>query len=1101
MFTNLHVHSYYSLLDSIASPQEIVDFAVKHNQGAVCVSDHGTLSAMIETHKLAREAGIKCLTACEIYEVDDDQFKNNTKEFRESRYHLLLIARNNIGKQNLINIVSYANVEGKYIKPRISIDTIIANNWGEGIICSTACMAGRLSKYLVDGKELEAQDYMVKLNNTFDYVYCELQSHNTVEQEQANKLIYEFSQKYNYKYIITSDAHMINKDDLKYQSMFVQVGQDREVGETYTDCYMQTEGDVYLTLKSQFSQDVIKKGIDTTQEIVNLCEVVDVGLDNEPQMPHIAIPKEFSDSKEYLRHLCFATFAEKFGHMSFEEQAERVDRIEEELPVLYELDFTDYFIMLYMVANECRARGIPLGYSRGSGANCLCLFMLNVTQIDSVRWNLDFSRFANLGRKGSMADFDFDVSKEKRGEMIQVFKDLFGYDNVCNISTFNTFTNKVAIRDIGKVLNSQPNSPYFGQISVELRDSVAKTIPVIKTVDENGEEIEVDIALSKSIKGNKELEEMYRKFPLWFDYAIKLSGLPKSRGMHASAIMVLPKNMKEYCSVCLGKDGDIMYESEMHALMDDINLIKMDCLGLKNLTIVDKTLQFVGLTWADVDINHLDLDDKRVYDEVYKVGETVGVFQMESAAAKEMLIKAQADNIEDIIVVNAANRPGTKDSFPTYCFNKLHPDQVEVLHPDLKDMFKQSCSVLLYQEQALTLLRYAGFPEVEVENGRRAIGKKIESEMVKLEPKFRQGLHDRKWTEDQINSIWELLLKQSSYCFNRGHAVAYGLLSYLTAYLKVHYPVAFMAACLNVEDDGDKTMLLSNELKRLHINITTPDINLSDIQYIPNQDTNEIIYGFTSIKGLSNNGINVIMNNRPFKSYKDFIERCGLTMNKGDIIVLIKSGSFNNITNNDKMKLMKYYYSVRFDNKKEDKFKPIQNINKNHIKQLLDDGYITPDQADHKEYCVQMINKTRKAQGWVKFQEQYCKNPKEWEMETLNAYLTSDPFAGVTLPDWDIVEPDRRGYVGGVVLSAKETTVKKGKQAGMKMAFVNIDYKGKTVDTVVFPMQYIQYKDILKAGKCVVCELTKQGNYKGILNICLTLEEYLEKTAYIQHNR
>lgn len=404
MFTNLHVHSYYSLLDSIASPQEIVDFAVKHNQGAVCVSDHGTLSAMIETHKIARKANIKCLTACEIYEVDDDQFKNNTKEFKETRYHLLLIARNNIGKQNLINIVSYANVEGKYIKPRISIDTIMNNGWGNGIICCSACMGGRLSKYLVAGMEDEALDFMKKLDSVFDYTYCELQSHNTVEQAQANKLIYEFSQKYGYKYIITSDAHMINKDDLKYQSMFVQVGQDRDVGETYVDCYMQTEGDVYLTLKSQFSQDIIKQGIDTTQEIVDLCEVVDVGLDNEPQMPHIAIPEEFSDSKEYLRHLCFSTFDEKFGHMSFEEQAERVDRIEEELPVLYELDFTDYFIMLYMVANECRARGIPLGYSRGSGANCLCLFMLNVTQIDSVRWNLDFSRFANLGRKGSMAD-------------------------------------------------------------------------------------------------------------------------------------------------------------------------------------------------------------------------------------------------------------------------------------------------------------------------------------------------------------------------------------------------------------------------------------------------------------------------------------------------------------------------------------------------------------------------------------------------------------------------------------------------------------------------------------------------------------------------
>lgn len=767
MFNNLHTHSCYSLLDSIARPQEIVDFVKQHNQSAVCISDHGTLSAFIEGNKLARQANLKYLNACEIYEVDNDKQKKDTKLNKQVRYHLLLIAKNNIGMKNLIKIVSYANTDGKYIKPRISIDTIESNNWGNGITCLTACQAGRISKYLVNDMEQQAEEYMDKLYDVFDDVYCEIQSHDTVEQAHANKLIYNFAVKYNHKYVITTDAHMIKKEDRKYQSMFVEVGQDREVGETYVDCYMQTESDVYRTLKDQFSKDIIKQGIDATQEIVDMCEYVDVGLDNEPQMPKIDVPDNFKDNKEYLRYLCFKTFDEKFGDMSFEEQDKREDRIEQELEVLYELDFTDYFIMLYMIANECRARDIPLGYSRGSGGNCLCLFMLNVTQIDSVRWNLDFSRFANLGRKGSMADYDFDVDKVKRGDMIQVMKDLFGESNVCNIATFNTFTNKVAIRDIGKVLNEKNDSPYYNKIPVSLRDEVAKTIPVITTVDSNGDEISTDVALSKAIKGNKELEKIYKEFPLWFDYAIKLSGLPKSRGMHASAIMVLPKDMKEYCSVCYGKDGDIMYECEMHALMDDINLIKMDCLGLKTLSIVDQTLKFANLTWNDIDINHLDLCDKEVYESVYQTGNTTAVFQMESGEAKEMLIKAKADNIEDVIVVNSANRPGTKDSFPTYCNNKLHPDKVEVLHDDLRELFKQSQSVLLYQEQALSLLRYAGFPEVEVETGRRAIGKKDAKRMKTLKPKFENGLRNRGWGDEQIEAIWNLLLKQSSYCFNR----------------------------------------------------------------------------------------------------------------------------------------------------------------------------------------------------------------------------------------------------------------------------------------------------------------------------------------------
>lgn len=1098
MFSNLHTHSYYSLLDSIASPHDIVDFAVKHNQGAVCISDHGTLSAMIETHKLAREANIKCLTACEIYEVDDDQFKNNTKDFRETRYHLLLIARNDVGKQNLINIVSYANVEGKYIKPRISIDTIIENNWGEGIICSSACMAGRISKYLVNDKEDEAKQFMDKLSNTFDYVYCEIQSHNTEEQANANKLIYEFSQKYNYKYVITTDAHMIKKEDRKYQSMFVNVGQNREVGETYIDCYMQTEDDVYRTLGNQFSRDIIKQGIDATQEIVDLCETVDIGLDNEPQMPHIDIPEEFSSNKEYLRHLCYETFKQKFGHMSEDEQQKRRDRIEQELPVLYELDFTDYFIMLYMIANECRNRGIALGYSRGSGGNCLCLFMLNVTQIDSVRWNLDFSRFANLGRKGSMADYDFDVDKEKRGDMIQVMKDLFGHNKVCNIATFNTFTNKVAIRDIGKILNEDESSPYFGKIPVSLRDSVAKIIPVIKTVDDNGEEIEVDIALSKSIKGNKELESLYNQFPLWFDYAIKLSGLPKSRGMHASAIMVLPHDMKRYCSVCLGKDGDIMYESEMHALMDDINLIKMDCLGLKNISIVDQTLRFAGLTWADVDINHIPLDDKEVYDKVYKCGETVGVFQMESAAAREMLIKAQADNIEDIIVVNSANRPATKESFPTYCYNKLNPDNVEVIHEDLKEIFKQSCCILLYQEQALALLRYAGFPEVEVETARRAIGKKIPTVMKTLKPKFISGLKTKNWTDKQADDMWELLLKQSSYSFNRGHAVAYSLLSYLTAYLKVHYPVEFIAACMIAEIGTEKLTTLSNEAKRLGITISTPSINISQDVFVPVSKERRIVYGFSAISGFTDKGVHIILENRPFSTYKDFIERVGLELSKSDVIALIKSGSFDDISGSPKEKLFKYYYLKRFEAKKEDA-KPINKANKNHIKQLLDNGYISPEQSEDRDYCTEVINKVRKSAGWKEFQSKYCQGTElDWEMETLNAYLSGNPFDNVKLPNWEVVKKDDVGFLGGSVLSAKETVTKKGKQAGMKMMFLNLDTKYGIADIVVFPKQFLQYKDLLKVGRCLVCKISKQGSLKGILNGCQTLEEYLELTADIQ---
>lgn len=1100
MSTSLHTHSCLSLGDSTATVEEIVTFAKENDHEAVCISDHGTLAAMIQSHKLARKAGIKCLTACEIYEVDDDEWRSDTKEYSQSRYHLLLIAKNNVGLHNLIQIVSYANTDGFYKKPRIDLNRIKSNGWGKGLICCTACQAGRLSKYLTERMDDEAWKYTDDLCGTFDNVYCEIQSHNTPEQAKANRLIYDFAVGNDLPYVITTDAHMIRKEDMKYHSMFVEAVGHREVGEAYIDCYMQTDEEIYRTLGNQFTKGQIKKGIEATTEIANMCEQVDIGLDNDNQMPHIDVPDDFFDSEDYLRYLCYRTFNEKFGHMSKEEQQKRKDRIEMEIPVLVELDFVDYLIMLSMIADECRKREIPLGYSRGSGGNCLCLYMLNVTQIDSVRWDLDFSRFANIGRKGTLADYDFDVSKTHRPLMVQVFRDLFGKENVCNISTYNTFTNKVAIKDLGKVFNEKPDSPYYGQIPQELRDHVAKIIPVIKVIDEYEEEIEYDVALKDAIKGNEELENLCKKYPIWFDCVVHLSGLPKSRGCHASAIMITPKPVTEYCSICNNKDGEVMYEDEMHSLMDDIKLIKMDCLGLKNLSVVDMTLNLSGLTWSDVDINTLNLEDKAVYDEIYKTGYTAGVFQMESLEARRMLIAAKADNIEDIVVVNSANRPGTKDSFPDYCHNKLHPEDVTVIHDDLKEIFKQSHSVLLYQEQALALLRYAGFPEDEVETGRKAIGKKLEKVMRGLKKKFKAGLKDRGWLDEQIETIWKLLEKQSEYCFNRGHAVAYSLLSYLTAYLKVHYPIEYMTASLSLEEDKEKSAALLNELKRMGMKLDNPDINLSSETFTPDKENNRVLYGLGFVKGLSSKGYEAVMNNRPYSDFENFLDKVYSQTDKSDVNALIKAGAFGVEC---KMTCFEKYFTKRFWEGKED-YKPIKKANKNHIAEAFKLGLTTPENKDDKELVARCLSQYRHDEAWKVFKKKYCEGTElDWEMETLNTFLSGDPFEGVFIPSWDNVKKDEDGWLGGVIVNVKDVVVKNGKNKGQKMCFVNLDINGEMGDLVVFSNNYSKFSNILKNRKCIVCRVTKDtsAKYKGIIQGVMLLNKYLEQTKSVQQKR
>lgn len=852
------------MLDSILTVEEAVKFASENGMKAVAITDHGSMASFVDFVKECNKYNIKPIIGNEIYEVDDMWEKADTKEYTQPRYHLILLARTQEGYKNLIKITSVSRTEGLYKKPRIDIKYIQENDLGKGIICLTACQAGRLSRYLVNEKYKEAEQYIDKLKNTFDYVVCELQSHNTEDQANANKLIYDFSQKHNLPYTITTDAHMLSDSLKESHAMFVEIGEGREVGESYTDCYLQTESEIYEKLSDQFSEDVIRKGIEESVNITDVIENIDIGLNKGNIMPKINIENGYENHEEYLRYLVFKTFDEKFGHMSKEDQEIRRQRLETELPVLYAVDYTDYFIMLYMLAKEARKRKIPLGYSRGSGANCLCLFMLNVTQIDSVRWDLDFSRFANLGRK-SMADFDWDISKRRRKEMVEISEELFGKENVAPIATFNTLSTKVAIRDIGKVLDEKDYSPYYKQIPYKLRDEVAKMIPTIKTLNDLGEEEEKDVLLKDILNKNEKLKEVYKKFPLWFKYVMDVEGLPKSMGRHAAGTLITPTPVTDYCPLCYDSEKNIMIELEMHNAMDDLGLVKMDYLGLETLDIVDDTLKMADITWDDVDINHLNLEDKEVFEKVYKNGNTVGIFQMESAEGRRMCIEAKADNVEDVIVVNAANRPGTKESFPTYCQNKLNPKNVSVLHEDLRELFGKTHYILLYQEQALQLFRHAGFPEEQVDNARRAIGKKKKEVMEQLEVDFRAGLTQKGWNNEQLIEIWQLMLKQAEYCFNRGHAVAYGLLSYLTAYLKTHYTIYFMAALLTSKSDKvQKISIVINDCKRLGIKVSPPNVNKSDIEFTALPENNEILFGLLAVKGLGESIVDKIIENRPY---------------------------------------------------------------------------------------------------------------------------------------------------------------------------------------------------------------------------------------------
>lgn len=1104
MFVNLHVHSALgSLLDSILTIEQIVQYAVDNNQPAIAISDHGTMHGFVNQVELCKKHNIKPIVACEIYEVDNYLEKQDTKDYKQPRYHLLLAVRTQQGLKNLFKIVSEAATVGFYIKPRISVQWIKDNNLGEGIICLTACQAGRLSRYLEESRNQEAGEFIKLLKDTFDYVSCEIQSHPTESQLKANTLILEFAKNMNLPFVITTDAHMLSSEQVDTHSIFVAIGDGREIGETYSGCHLQNEKDIYSYLSNWNSDKIIQQGIDETINITNMIDDnIDYGIGHGSITPVVDVPKEFNSHEEYLHYLVFQTFDEKFGWMSKDKQEIRRERIERELPVINALDYTDYFIMLYMIAKEADKRGLPRGYSRGSGANCLCLFMLNVTQIDSVRWDLDFSRFANMGRVGSLADFDWDISKRRRKEIIEITEELFGKENVAPIATFNTLSTKVAIRDIGKVLNDKQDSPYFGKIPYSLRDEVTKMIPTVKTLDDLGESEDKDMLLKDLVGKNKRLDEIYSKFPLWFKYVMELEGLPKSRGRHASATLITPYPVIEHMPLCLDNDKNIMAQLEMHASMDSLGFCKMDYLGLENLDIIDDTLKNANLTWKDVDINHLNLEDKRVYDEVYNSGNTIGIFQFESAEARSMSVDAHVDNIEDCIVVNSANRPGTKNSFPEYCNNKLHPEQIKCIHPDLENLFSKTHGILLYQEDALHLFGYAGFDEVSQDQGRRAIGKKKKDVMASLYEKFTNGLKKKNWNEQQIEDVWALLSKQAEYSFNRGHAVAYSLLSYLTAWLKVYYPVEFMTALLTAKSDRtEKLSVIINDCHRMGIKVLPPKINESKFSFVAHPDKKEILFGFGAIKGIGESVVAKLIENQPYISFNDYLSKI---QDKTGTIALIKAGAF---PVENKMNLMQRYARSLFEFKE---CTPVTSL-PTKTKLLMEwdinvDDYKVGKKVD-KTAVLALYNQKKKVRFdeeqkqkykdfMENFRQQYATDEFLWEFQSLSMFLTDNPLqeAYDTIgKDWDDIPDGDKAVVPCVIVDIKR---KKDKNNN-PFAYVDLCINNQIVEGTIWSRQMKEYSNLIEKGNCLCILGRKEDNHLFVEKI-KPYSQWLEDTKHLR---
>lgn len=1077
----LHVHSHMdSVLDSMVrvtregknKPCLLQEKAKEYNIPAIALTGHGNMSGIISHYKTCQEYGTKCIVGLEAYITDDLTIKDTSSKY----YHLILLSKNDVGYRNLKVLSSIGYLDGFYRKPRIDFKTLSEHS--EGLICCTACLAGELPRMIMKNNlepshQLEQQidswitSYKILFGDDF---YFEIQSSDSDEQMIVNKELVRLSSEYNIPLIVTTDVHFLNKEDFDAHNVYININQDRDT-ENYKYCYLQSRKEIE-TILSYLPPNVVQQALDNTYTVADKCNVeIELG---HPYLPHLKVPDEYTNEYDWLVSEVKKGLKSR-GILSKPNKTQYINRIKMELEVIKAKDFVGYFLILMQILRKAKERGIPIGEGRGSAGGCLVAYCVGITNVDSVEYDLDFGRFLTMERK-DLCDIDTDVSTSRRQELIDIMVEMFGKDNVAQIATFGTLASKAVLDAVGKVMGID-----------------RATCDGFKTKITDSEGV-------KSIEHND--PKTYNKYKQYFDICSKVKGSNRSYGCHAGGVCISGNNkpMVDYAPVMYNKDGNIMTQFEMHDV-ESVGLVKYDMLGLTSLDYIADTLELIG---SDYYSYEFDYNDQDVFDMISR-GDNTGVFQADSNFAYRVLTSVKPHSINELADCVSIGRPDAVQFLKPYVDAKFSGKHVEEIHPDLTKILSRTYGCLIYQEQMMNIFKvFGGFTDGEADKVRKIIGKKQLEALPEQLDKFKNGAINKGYSQDVIDKLINFINHNISYSFNMAHAVAYAITTYKTAYLKYHYPVEFMTAIINNQKtengatDFDSVKAYIKASKDMGITVKGTDINMSDIKFVPDSEHNTILFGFGLVKGLTDKGVNIIMDNRPFASYKDFIDKVGLQLSKSDVVALIKSGSFDSISGSTKIKMFKYYYSIRFDAKKEDK-KPIGKVNKTHIKKLLDDGYISPEQAEDKEYCTKLLNKTRKVEGWKEFEDKYCKGTElDWEMETLNAYLSGNPFEGVKLPDWYKTPKDSIGYIGGIIVDIKETVIKNGKNKGKKMCFLNVSQNENIIDIVVFNKQYIEYKDLFKVGKCIVCTVKKEGELNGSLHKCYTLNQYLELSANIQ---
>ncbi len=878
-FVHLHVHSEFSLLDGFCRIDEVCARAKELGQEALAITDHGVMYGAVNFFKAARSAGIKPIIGCEVYVAPNSRF--GRVHGVDSEYsHLILLCKNETGYRNLCYLVSMGFVEGFYTKPRI--DWELLSQHAEGLICLSACVAGEIPRNILADNYEAAKSRALWLRELFgeDGFYLELQNHDIPQERQAAEGIMRIHAETGIPLVVTNDAHYIRAEDAGSQDVLMCI----QMGKTVEDTdRMAFQGDSFY-LKSEAEMRALfpnePEAYENTVKIAEMCEFeFEFGHYHLPRFP---LPEGETDSFAYLERLCQSGLKERYpaGGEALEKQ------LRYELEMIRQMGFTDYFLIVSDFIRYAKAQGIPVGPGRGSAAGSIVSYCLHITDVDPIKYSLFFERFLNPGRV-SMPDIDIDFCIRRRGEVIDYVARKYGSDHVAQIVTFGTMAARAAIRDVGRALN----------VSYAECDAVAKQIPMSL-----GMTLEEALRLSKPLR---EFYEQNEKLHALIDTARKLEGMPRHASTHAAGVVITEKPVYEY--VPLAKNDESVVCQFPMTTLEELGLLKMDFLGLRNLTVLDDAVQLVRRRIPDFRIEDVPEDDKAVF-EMLSQGKTGGVFQLESTGMTGVCTGLQPRSIEDITAIIALYRPGPMDSIPRFLECSSHPEKISYKHPLLKPILDVTYGCIVYQEQVIEIFRnLAGFSLGQADMIRRAMSKKKEMDIKKERVAFIHGDPERNIPgavargvpEDVASSIYDEILDFSSYAFNKAHAVAYAIVSYRTAYMKCHHPREYMAALLtSVLSDSGKVAEYIAECRSLGIKLLPPDVNESDADFTVVGDN--IRFGLVAIKGIGRGVIESLMaergENGPFVSFQDFCRRMyGKELNRRAVESLIQSGAFDSM--------------------------------------------------------------------------------------------------------------------------------------------------------------------------------------------------------------